>query len=130
MGKRPVRTDAAPGAVGPYSQAIEIDGWVYVSGQIPLDPGTGKLVSGDVGLETRRVLDNLEAVLAAAGASMDDVVRATVYLTDMGDFRAMNEVYAGAFGDPPPARACVAVCALPKGARVEIDVVARKGGRG
>jgi len=124
--ERTVQTDAAPAAVGPYAQAVRCDGWLYCSGQIPLDPATGAMVAGDVQVQTRRVLDNLVAVLAAAGCGVGDVVKCTVFLADLGDFAAMNEVYAAVFGtDAPPARACVEVAALPKGARVEIDCVAR-----
>jgi len=129
MGRTIVRTDGAPGAVGPYSQGVVVDGWVWVSGQIPLDPATGAFVEGDVAEQARRCLRNVEAVLAAAGASLDDVVRATVYLTDMDDFAAVNGAYAEFFGDEPPSRACVEVTRLPKGARVEIDAVARVGNR-
>lgn len=121
-----ISTNGAPGAVGPYSQAIEIDGWVWVSGQIPLDPATGVMVEGDAAAQARRSLENVRAVLRAAGTDLDAVVRATVYLVDMDDFGAVNEVYADFFGDHRPARACVEVRRLPKDARVEIDVVARK----
>jgi 2-iminobutanoate/2-iminopropanoate deaminase len=122
-----VVTDGAPQAIGPYSQAIRAGGLVWVSGQIPLDPATGELVRGDAGAQTRRVLANLKAILEAAGSSMERVVRATVWLTDMGQFQAVNGVYAAAFPKNPPARVCVAVTALPKGADVEIDVVALAG---
>lgn len=123
--KKAVTTGEAPRAVGPYSQAIVSDGWVWASGQIALDPATGVLVTGGVEAETRRALANLGAVLRAAGSGFDRVVRATVYLVDMADFETMNRVYAESFGTEPPARACVAVAALPRGARVEIDAVAR-----
>ena len=125
-GERTVQTDGAPAAVGPYAQAVRCDGWLYCSGQIPLDPATGQMLEGDIQTQTRRVLDNLRAVLQAGGCDVGDVVKATVFLTDLGQFAAMNEVYAGVFGtDAPPARACVEVAALPKGARIEIDCVAR-----
>ena len=127
MERRVVSTDEAPAAVGPYSQAIVADGWVYVSGQIPLDPATGTMVEGDVGAQAERCLDSVAAVLAAAGSSLDRVVRATVYLIDMNDFAAVNEVYATYFPTDPPSRACVEVRRLPKDARVEIDAVARIG---
>ena len=127
MERRVVSTDEAPAAVGPYSQAIVSDGWVWVSGQIPLDPATGVMVDGDVAAQARRCLDSLAAVLAAAGSSLDRVVRATVYLVDMNDFAAVNAVYATYFPDDPPSRACVEVRRLPKDARVEIDAVARVG---
>ncbi len=123
-----IATDDAPGAIGPYSQAIAVDGWVYTSGQIALDPRTGELVGDDAPAQTRQVLSNLVAVLAAAGCTPADVVRTTVFLADMGDFAAVNEVYATVFGgDAPPARACVAVKTLPRGGLVEIDAVARRG---
>ncbi len=120
-----IRTPGAPGAVGPYSQAIRAGGLVWVSGQIPLDPATGRLVAGGIGEQTQRALENVRAVLEAAGSGLDRALRVTVYLTDMGDFEEVNGVYAGFFGEVPPARACVEVSALPKGARIEIDAVAR-----
>jgi 2-iminobutanoate/2-iminopropanoate deaminase len=120
-----VATDAAPAAIGPYVQA-RIDGdTVYCSGQIGLDPATGALVEGGIMAETRRVFDNVTAVLRAAGGGLSDVVKTTVFLVDMADFAAMNEVYAASFAPPHPARSTVAVAALPRGARVEIEVVAR-----
>lgn len=122
----PIKTDQAPAAIGPYSQAIAADGFMFLSGQIPLDPATGELVTGDIRLETQRVLDNLQAVLAAGGATFGDVVKTTIYLTNLGDFAAVNEVYAKAFVAAPPARATVQVAALPRGARVEIDAIARR----
>ena len=114
----------APAAVGPYSQALRAGDLVFCSGQIPLDPATGNLVSGTFREQAARVLDNLGAVLHAAGASFADVVRTTVYLTDLADFPVLNEVYAERFGEPFPARATVGVSALPKGARVEMDAIA------
>ena len=121
-----VETAAAPAPVGPYNQAVLAGGWLYCSGQIPLDPETGAMVGeGDVALETRQVLKNLSAVLEAAGASSAHVVRTTVFLADLGDFQTVNGIYAEMFGaGTSPARACVQVAALPKGARVEIDCVA------
>jgi 2-iminobutanoate/2-iminopropanoate deaminase len=118
-----VATAAAPAAIGPYSQAIKAGGFLFVSGQIPLDPGTGALVDGDVRAQTRRVLENLGGIIAAAGGSFDRVVKTTVYLVDMNDFAAMNEVYASFFGAPAPARATVQVGRLPKDVRVEIDAI-------
>src|SRR5512133_2306055 len=118
-----VATSAAPAAIGPYSQAIKAGGFLFVSGQIPLDPHTGGLVEGDVRAQTRRVLENLGGIIAAAGASFDRVVKTTVYLVDMNDFAAMNEVYATFFGTPAPARATVQVGRLPKDVRVEIDAI-------
>jgi 2-iminobutanoate/2-iminopropanoate deaminase len=120
-----VRTERAPRAIGPYSQAVRVDGWVYCSGQIALDPATGELSGKDVAEQTARVITNLEAVLAAAGVSFADVVKTTVFLQDMADFAAMNEVYARAFATDPPARSTIAAAALPKGALVEIDCIAR-----
>lgn len=124
MPKEPVRTDLAPKAIGPYEQAIRANGWVFTAGQIPIDPKTGNLVEGGVGAQTRQVLENLKSVLAASGSSLEQVVKATVFLKDMADFAAMNEVYAEYFGDSKPARSTVAVAALPRGALVEIDLVA------
>ena len=126
--KQVIRTDAAPAAVGPYSQAVAVDGWLWVSGQIPLDPATGELVTGDIEAATRRVLDNLKAVVEAAGAGLDQAVRVTIYLTDLGRFETVNSIYAEYFTDSPPARACVEVSRLPKGAEVEMDAVVRLGG--
>jgi 2-iminobutanoate/2-iminopropanoate deaminase len=118
-----VSTQAAPAAIGPYSQAIRAGDFLFVSGQIPLDPATGTLVDGDVRTQTRRVLENLSAIVAAGGASLDRVVKTTVYLVDMNDFPAMNEVYATFFTAPAPARATVQVGRLPKDVRVEIDAI-------
>ena len=120
-----VDTDRAPRAIGPYSQAVVVDGWVFCSGQIALDPADGKLVDGEVSLQTERVMKNLAAVLQAGGASLATVVKTTVFLVDMADFAAMNEVYGRHFGDHRPARATVAVAGLPRGVRVEIECVAR-----
>jgi 2-iminobutanoate/2-iminopropanoate deaminase len=119
-----VTTDEAPKAIGPYSQAVVVDGWVFCSGQIPLDPRTGEMVDGDVASQTRQVLSNLEHVLAAAGAGFDAVVKTTVYLADMSDFAAMNEVYGTIFAAPAPARSTIQAARLPRDARVEIDVIA------
>ena len=127
MTKKRIETNGAPAAIGPYCQAVAIGEWVYCSGQVALDPDEAQLVgAGDIEAETRQVLKNLDAVLEKAGASRGDVVKATVYLTDMGEFSKMNQVYAAFFeGLVPPARATVQVAALPKGARVEIDFIAR-----
>ena len=122
---RSIATEGAPKAIGPYSQAIEDGGYVFASGQVPLDPATGELVPGGFEAGVERVFDNLEAVLAAAGSSLDDVVKTTVYLIRMADFAAMNAVYAKRFRNHRPARSTVAVAELPKGASVEIDVVAK-----
>jgi 2-iminobutanoate/2-iminopropanoate deaminase len=124
--KRVVETPGAPRAIGPYSQAVEARGarTLWLSGQIPLDPATGELVGGDVAAEAARVLENLGAVLGAAGAGFQHVVRCTIYLVDLGDFAAVNEVYGRWFPSEPPARATVQVAALPRGARIEIDAVA------
>jgi len=122
---RSVATDGAPKAIGPYSQAIAQGGFLFLSGQIPLDPATGELVSGGLSAGVERVFDNLEAILESEGLSLDDVVRTTVYLLRMSDFAEMNAVYARRFGNHRPARSTVAVAELPKGAAVEIDAVAR-----
>lgn len=120
-----ISTDQAPGAIGPYSQAVAVDGWMFCSGQIPMDPASGELVGGDIGTQTDRVLKNLTAVLEAAGASLSNVVKTTVFLEDMADFAGMNEVYARHFGDHKPARAAVAVRTLPKNVKVEIEAIVR-----
>ncbi len=125
MSLRVVRSPGAPTPVGPYAQAVVAGGFVFASGQIPLDPETGKLVAGEIEAQTARVLDNLRAVLEAAGSSLDRVVRASVYLVDLAVFPRMNAVYARYFsGEAPPARSTVQVAALPLGAQIEIDVVA------
>ena len=118
-------TDSAPKAIGPYSQAVSIDGWLYTSGQVAIDPATGDLVEGGFEAQARRVFENLRQVLASAGCGFADVVKATVYLADLGDFPQLNAIYAEAMGDHRPARSTVQVAALPKAARVEIDLVAR-----
>ena len=118
-------TDSAPRALGPYSQAVEVDGWLYLSGQVGLDPATGELVAGGFEAETRQVLKNLKAVLAAAGCTFANVVRAGIYLTDFANFPKVNSLYAEAMGDHRPARTTIQVAALPKGAQVEIDFVVR-----
>jgi 2-iminobutanoate/2-iminopropanoate deaminase len=125
-----ISTNGAPAAIGPYSQAIRFGGLLFVSGQIAIDPPTGVLVGDDVAAQTEQVLKNGAAILKAGGSGLDRVLKTTVYLTDMGDFGEMNEVYAGFFGAAPPARATVAVAALPKGALVEIDFVAQVGENG
>lgn len=127
--KSVVSSDHAPRAIGPYSQAIRVGELLFCSGQIPLDPATGELVRGEIEVETRQVLKNLHAVLVAGGAEWSDVVKTTIYLTNLGDFAAVNRVYGEHFGSAPPARATVQVAALPKGASVEIDAIAHVGAR-
>ncbi len=122
--KEIIATDKAPQAIGPYSQAIKANGFVFTSGQIALDPATGQIIAGDVVAQTERVLTNLSAVLAAAGTSLDRVVKTTVFLKNMSEFAAMNEVYGRFFGKQPPARSTVEVARLPKDVLVEIEVVA------
>jgi 2-iminobutanoate/2-iminopropanoate deaminase len=122
--KQAISSPDAPKAIGPYSQAVRAGQLLFVSGQVPLDPATGQIVAGDIAAQTRRVFDNLGAVLKAAGRSFADVVRTTVFLADMNDFTAVNEVYGTYFTEPYPARATVQVARLPKDARVEIDVIA------
>ena len=119
-----VRSDGAAAAIGPYSQAVRAGQFLFVSGQIPLDPSTGQLVSDDIRKQAHRVLQSLGAILETAGGSFEHVVRTTVFLTDLGDFAAINEVYASYFGDPAPARSTVQVAALPKSVRLEIDAIA------
>ena len=124
MIRETVSTDKAPKAIGPYAQAIKAGGLVYTAGQIPIDPQTGNLVAGAISEQTRQVLENLKAVLEAAGSSLDKVVKATVFLKNMADFAALNEVYGEYLGAAKPARSTVAVAELPRGALVEIDFVA------
>ena len=123
---KPVNSLSAPAAIGPYSQAIDAGDFVFLSGQVPIDPKTGELVQGDITAQTERVLDNLAAVLEAAGCSFGDVVKTTIYLIDLGDFQTVNATYAKRFTAAPPARATIQVSALPKGSRVEIDAIAKK----
>jgi 2-iminobutanoate/2-iminopropanoate deaminase len=122
--KQAVSSSGAPKAIGPYSQAVRAGQFLFASGQVPLDPATGAMVDGDIAAQTRRVFENLAAVLKAANLSFADVVKTTVFLADMNDFAAMNEVYGTYFAEPYPARATVQVARLPKDARVEIDVIA------
>ena len=123
-GRQAVASDAAPKAIGPYSQAIRAGSLLFVSGQIPLDPATGAMVDGDIATQTHRVFANLRAILEAANATFDNVVRTTVYLADMNDFSVVNEIYGTYFSSPAPARATVQAARLPKDARVEIDLIA------
>lgn len=126
MKRQTISTPNAPAAIGPYVQGVSVTGGrtVFLSGQIPLDPASGEVVQGDIEAQTRRVLDNLAAVLEAASLTFDHVVKTTIYLADMGDFAVVNGIYAERFGDQPPARATVQVAGLPKGVRVEIDAIA------
>ena len=124
MIRETVNTDKAPKAIGPYEQAIKAGGLVYTAGQIPIDPQTGNLIAGGIAEQTRQVLENLKAVLEAAGSSLDKVIKATVFLKNMADFAALNEVYGEYLGKAKPARSTVAVAELPRGALVEIDFVA------
>lgn len=126
MTRQAVSTSGAPAAIGPYSQGIEADGFVFCSGQIGLDPATGELVGGGVEAQAERALRNLSAVLDAAGLTMADVVKTTLFLADIGDFAAVNAVYARHMPDPPPARSTFAVGALPKGGLVEVEAIARR----
>ena len=122
--KEIVQTEHAPQAIGPYSQAVKVNGLIFASGQIPIDPGTGQFVEGGIEEQTRQVLKNLSAVLHAAGSGLDRVVKTTVFLADMQEFAAMNEVYGQFFGQEPPARATVEAARLPRDARVEIEAIA------
>ena len=127
MGKKIVSTDAAPKAIGPYSQAVDLGDLVFLSGQIPLDPASGQFVgAGDVVAQTERVLQNMQGVLQAAGMTLSNVVRTTVFMIDLAEFPKMNDVYAKFFSQDPPARSTVQVAALPRGSRVEIDAIARR----
>jgi reactive intermediate/imine deaminase len=123
MSRKIIHTEQAPKAIGPYSQAVRAGQTVYLSGQIPLDPATGELVGGDITAQARRVFENLTAVCAAAGGSLADIVRAGIYLTDLGDFAAVNVVMAEYCKEPFPARSTIGVSALPRGARVEVDAI-------
>ena len=123
MARIPISTEQAPAAIGPYSQAVRRGSFVFLSGQIPLDPATGQLVEGDIAAQARRVFENLRAVCTAAGGSFDDVVRVGIYLTDLGDFAAVNAVMAENFQAPFPARSTIEVSGLPRGARVEVDAI-------
>ena len=122
--KEIIRTANAPKAIGPYSQAVRVDNFLFTSGQIPIDPGTGEIIEGDTGKQTEQVLKNLKAVLEAGGASLDSVVKTTVFLKDMADFAVMNAVYAGYFVENQPARSAVQVARLPKDVSVEIEAIA------
>jgi len=121
--KKIVSTDNAPAAIGPYSQATVHNQTLYVSGQLPIDPATGEMVAGDIAQETHQVMKNITAIVEAAGGKMENVLKATVLLTDLANFTAMNEVYGSYFPQNPPARICYQVVALPKGARVEVDAI-------
>lgn len=121
-----LHTDKAPAAIGPYSQAIEVNGMVFASGQIPLDPATGNVVEGGIKEQTRQALTNAKAIMEAAGLSLANVVKTTVFMADMSDFAAMNEVYTTFFTEPYPARSAVAVKALPKGVLVEVECIAAR----
>lgn len=122
--KKIISTDNAPKAIGPYSQAVEAGGFLFLSGQIPIVPATGEIVVGDVAIQTEQVLKNIEAVLVASGLSFEDVVKTTVFITDMNDFATINAVYAKAFTVNPPSRSCVQVARLPKDVQVEIETIA------
>jgi 2-iminobutanoate/2-iminopropanoate deaminase len=128
MPRTAISTPHAPGAIGPYSQAIRTDGYLFCSGQLGLDPATGEFAAGDVGAQAEQSLRNLTAVLEVAGLSFADVVKTTIFLADMADFATVNGIYARFVTDPPPARSTVAVAALPKGGRVEIEAIARIAG--
>jgi reactive intermediate/imine deaminase len=123
MQRQIIQTDGAPKAIGPYSQAVRVGDTVYVSGQIPLDPATGALVSGDIEAEIRRVLENLQAIVQAAGGSLAQVVKVNVFLTDLAHFATVNQLMANYFSEPYPARAAIGVAALPRGARIEMECV-------
>ena len=122
--KEIIFTNEAPGAIGPYSQAVRTGSFLFCSGQIPLDPKSGQIVSGDIAAQTRRVLDNIAAVLRTEGLTFDNVVKTTIFLTDLGDFQTMNEVYGSYFKQDPPARSTVQVSGLPKGAKIEVEAIA------
>ncbi len=127
MGRKIIKTADAPQAIGPYSQAVEAGGFVFVSGQIPIDPKTGNVVEGDIKVQAKRVMENAKAILMASGCTIARVVKSTIYLKDMADFAAVNEVYGAYFPTEPPARATVGVARLPKDVAVEMDFIAWKG---
>jgi 2-iminobutanoate/2-iminopropanoate deaminase len=122
--KKVISTSEAPAAIGPYSQAVRAGSTIFCSGQIPLDPKTGQIVAGGISAQTKRVLENIAGILRAEGLSFEDVVKATIFLTDLGDFQIVNEIYGSYFTGQPPARSTVQVAALPKGASIEIEVIA------
>jgi len=122
--KKPIFTSEAPAAIGPYSQGMRSGRFLFCSGQIPLDPKSGEIVSGDIATQTRRVLDNIAAILRTAGLTFDNVIKTTIFLTNLGDFQTVNEIYGSYFKQDPPARSTVEVSALPRGANVEIEVIA------
>ncbi len=128
MSKEIVFTEKAPKPIGPYSQAVKVGQWLFVSGQIALDPATGDLIRGGIEEQTTRVFENIKTILEAAGYTLDDIVKVTVYLTDLSDFPKFNEVYSRYFKSNPPARTTVQVSALPRGAKIEVDVIAYKQG--
>lgn len=124
--KKVIETESAPAPVGPYSQALEVDGTLFCSGQIPIVPETGDILTGDIQEQTKQVMKNAEEVLKAADYSWKDVIKSTIFLTDLGDFQKVNEIYATYFEEPFPARSCIQVAALPKGVNVEVELLARK----
>ena len=126
MKKRIINTDQAPTAIGPYSQAVSVGGFLYTSGQIALDPHSGKFISGEIEQETERTIQNIVAILEAGGLNLDNIIKITVYLSDLSHFTRMNKVYEKHFSEKKPARTCVQVAALPKGAKVEIDAIATR----
>ena len=127
MGNKLVSTDQAPAAIGPYSQAVSSGNFLFISGQLPLDPTTGEMVTGDIAKQTRRILQNLQAILESQGLSMEDIVKVTVFITQMDDYQTVNEVYAEIFGEWQPARSVVQVAGLPKGAPIEVEAIAAFG---
>ena len=126
--KKIISTNEAPGTIGPYSQAVRSGGFLFCSGQIPLDPKSGQIVSGDIAAQTRRVMDNIAAVLRTEGLTFDNVVKTTIFLADLGDFQTVNEVYGSYFKQSPPARSTVQVSALPRGAKIEVEAIANAPG--
>jgi 2-iminobutanoate/2-iminopropanoate deaminase len=124
--KEVIYTDKAPKPIGPYSQAIKVGSWLFLSGQIPIDPRSGDIIEGDIEVQTRRVLENIKAILENAGFTLGDIVKVTVYLVDLNDFPRFNKVYSEYFKDKPPARTTVQVAALPRSVRIEIDAIAYK----
>ncbi len=123
MNKTVIATDKAPGAIGPYSQAVSANGMLFISGQLPIDPATGKMVEGDVGSKTRQIVKNIKEIIAQAGGSIEQVVKTTIFLTDLADFQEVNQAYGDFFQNNPPARSTVQVAALPLGSNIEIEAI-------
>ncbi len=126
MSRKIIKTDKAPAAAGPYSQGIEFNGIIFTSGQLPMDPKSGKMIEGEIGEKTKLILNNIKAIIEAEGSSLENIIKCTIFLTDMGDFGKVNKAYGSFFQENPPARSCIEVRALPLGANIEIEAIACK----